>query len=1305
MGRTSEGLQNLTQIKEHYDFLNLKKLSITDFKIKSINKGIFNSMLQLKNLSLSRNGIKSIEHDSFLIDHYESNIIRLYLSENKLTTIKQRTFNGLFKLQILYLDKNEIESIEANSFLTEPFESNIIRLYLSENKLTTIKQRTFNGLFKLQILYLDKNEIESIEANSFLTEPFESNILELYLSENKLTTIKQRTFNGLFKLQILYLDKNEIESIEANSFLTEPFESNILELYLSENKLTTIKQRTFNGLFKLQILYLDKNEIESIEANSFLTEPFESNILELYLSENKLTTIKQRTFNGLFNLQILHLNKNEIAEIEKNSFANLNQLKELKIVSNKIKKIKNEIFFRIESLHCLYLYQNSIENMENIPFNTLFNLKRLHLFSNKIRQIKFGYFIDLHLLDELRLDKNEIVSLELNTFVGLEKLNTLDLSANKIKKIENGVFYELKNLIQLDLHLNDITQIEMNTFIDLNNLKYLNLDSNQISTMKNVQFNSNLEQISLRFNMLTNLNEINSSSLKYLHVSNNRLQEINFKNTFLPNLEYMDLSQNRLILIKAESFFNIKNLKNLNLSYNKLDLESEFKNILHLKGQSLLETLDLSFNEIKYFESNLTFQYLDSLKYLNLSNNKLKFIDSFVFGFLIKLNELNLASNNISFLNASCFFNLRSLKKLSMNFNKINSTDFLKSNKNDLYNLEYLNLEENKIVFINERHFQSYLNLSSLNLNSNPIESIHGNSFMELKLLKTLRLSNTKIDSLFLNSYLRELDLSFLNASISGIEKITNIEWINLANSKVNCSFEFFLSFATKYVDFSYNQFKWDDDSKMFNVIGSALEVLKLRQTNLQKIDHINLKNLINLKHLDLSFNNLSFISQDSFEFNLNLEYLDLSSNSLYEFSIVLNKLKYLNLDNNQINSTNEVLKDYYSIEIFKMTNNRLQKYPSFEMSQIKSENVETFLEFHLNQNQINEIKYFSFIFGKLILANFDSNQINSIETDAFLNCRSLQSLSIVQNRLSNLTGNNFHFLFSLIHLNLSFNEINFIEPNTFSNLNKLKSLNLNYNKLISIEDDLFLGLVNLNDLYLMSQNEITLNKRSFHHLPNISSIVLNESLISNYKCLFMHNLEREIQRNVSNKYIFYKSINFLSLNFTFNDSLNIKCDLTFHLFQFKIHYNLKTDYDNDLFFDSCQKILIKRKNNYNHNKQKCIANFEYNDKEEEFEIDSLHPFLKVLSNLYYLVSMALILSLLIPAFYMIFRYELFSNLISKLSRMSSSDQERNRKLHERTISKNRQKLDKINKIEFKLINEKKFLIEKIEKLMQQNYK
>jgi Leucine-rich repeat (LRR) protein len=1126
-------------------------------------------------------------------------------------------------------------------------------------------------------------------------------------------SINRGTFNSMLQLKNLSLSRNEIESIETDSFLTESFESNILQLYLSENKLAKIQQRTFNGLFKLEILHLDKNEIEEIDENSFSNEPFESNILQLYLSHNKLTKIQQRTFNGLFKLELLHLDKNIIEEIEKNSFTNLNDLKELKIESNKIKIIKNGIFLGKTNLEKLFLYQNAIENIESIPFNTLRSLKKLHLISNKIKQIKFGHFIHLQSLEELRLDKNEIGTFDANTFIGLDSLNTLDLSANKIKNLKNYAFLSLINVIKLDLHLNDIKQIELSSFVDLKSLKHLNLDQNQISTLKNIQFNPNLEAMSLRFNFLTNINEINTSSLKSLDVNKNRIQEINLKKNFLPNLEYLDLSQNRLFSIKNESFLNMNKLKHLNLSFNKLDLESELNNVSYFHGLSLLEKLDLSFNEIKYLDSKATFQYLNSLKYLNLSNNRLKTLDAFIFGYLSNLNQLNLASNNISFLNENCFFNLVNINNLRLSSNQINSTDFLKSNEIFLYNLEYLDLEVNQIVLINERHFQSYYKLSYLNLNSNPIKSINYNAFIGLISLKTLWISNTKIDSLFLNSNLQELDLSYLNVSILGVEQLTNIEWINLANSKVNCSFELFLSNSTKYVDFSYNQFKWENDSKIFNKLGSSLEVLKLRQTKLQKLDQINLKNLINLRHLDLSFNNLSFISQDSFEFNLNLEYLDLSSNSLYEFSTVLNKLKYLNLENNQIKSTNEVLKDYYSIEIFKMANNRLDKYPSFEMSQIKSENVEKFLEFHLNQNQINEIKYFSFIFGKLVLANFDSNQINSIETDAFLNCRSLQFLSIAQNHLRNLTENNFHFLFSLIHLNLSFNEINFIEQKTFSNLNKLKSLDLNYNKLISIDNDLFLGLSNLNDLYLLSEYEMTLNNRSFNHLPNISSIVLNDSLISKYKCLFMHNLERDIQRTISNKYVFYKSINLLTLNFTINDSLkDLKCDLMFHFFQFKIHFNLKSDYDNDFFYDSCQKILIKRNNNYNHTKRNCLANFEINDKEEQSEIDSLSysdRIIKVFSNIYYLLSMAVTLSLLIPSFYMICRYELFPNYFSKLSRMlSSSDLEENFNILEKNIKMRKEKIVKINQIETKFINKNKLLKEKLQddlSMMQKKYK
>ena len=165
------------------------------------------------------------------------------------------------------------------------------------------------------------------------------------------------------------------------------------------------------------------------------------------------------------------------------------------------------------------------------------------------------------------------------------------------------------------------------------------------------------------------------------------------------------------------------------------------------------------------------------------------------------------------------------------------------------------------------------------------------------------------------------------------------------------------------------------------------------------------------------------------------MDYLDLSSNSLFEFDIVLNTLRYLNLENNRIESINKVLLDFFSIEIVNLANNRLQQYPYFDKSQLNLGIDESLLEIHLNDNQINQIEYFSFMFDELKLANFDSNKISFISIDAFLNCRNLEILHLGNNRLTNLTENMFHFLFSLIHLNLSSNEISFIEKKSFGNL------------------------------------------------------------------------------------------------------------------------------------------------------------------------------------------------------------------------------------------------------------------------------
>jgi len=78
--------------------------------------------------------------------------------------------------------------------------------------------------------------------------------------------------------------------------------------------------------------------------------------------------------------------------------------------------------------------------------------------------------------------------------------------------------------------------------------------------------------------------------------------------------------------------------------------------------------------------------------------------------------------------------------------------------------------------------------------------------------------------------------------------------------------------------------------------------------------------------------------------------------------------------------------------------------------------------------------------------------------------------------------------------------------------------------------------------------------------------------------------------------------------------------------------------------------VLIKDENKFSKTKRKCNESLELgNDDEEEYEhIDSQHPFLNVLFNAYYLISMMLLLTLLCPFFFLIIRYELFSKMINR---------------------------------------------------------
>ena len=133
--------------------------------------------------------------------------------------------------------------------------------------------------------------------------------------------------------------------------------------------------------------------------------------------------------------------------------------------------------------------------------------------------------------------------------------------------------------------------------------------------------------------------------------------------------------------------------------------------------------------------------------------------------------------------------------------------------------------------------------------------------------------------------------------------------------------------------------------------------------------------------------------------------------------------------------------------------------------------------------------------------------------------------------------------------------------------------------------------------------------------------------MLDSFECIFMHSIERIVQRKISYRYIFYKSLNTLDpANFRMQTN---ECDLKFRLLQFKIHYNLKYDYENELFYEECKSSLIKRENSYKNTLKKCFSTIELVLKTEN-EIEAIsNRFWNVVKDYRYLLTMGCFIFLL----------------------------------------------------------------------------
>ncbi|CAG5043129.1 unnamed protein product [Parnassius apollo] len=709
-----------------------------------------NSMPYLKVLNISHNNLivatlsNNMKFKYLTSVDFSYNIIRLI-------EVNQAEY-AYVELIDLDLSHNLIEEIPESIFHSF---SKMRYLNLRNNRLHTLNILFFEGINNLQNLQLGYNEIIDMNS-SFLRFKY---LQELSLEHNRIERILSRDFQNFFNLNKLDLSNNNISNIEKGSFDKMTF---LNTLDLSDNVLFAIDKEVFNNTRNLQYVDLSRNKLKHLPKELFKAKNMSffsiqdniiegelvsgmfiglSNIIELDISNQYLTSIEDNAFLGLDNLEKLLLNDNEIKSLSNKSFGYLRNVKIIDLSNNKLTKIN---FDKIDllNLQSLSLRNNQLKDIKQEDFNKLNHLQFLDLSNNNISKIERSSFKELQELERFEILNNPLLTfLDSNTFDGLVLLPSLDISLCNLTTIKNNTFENMRSLKYLNISHSSIKELEFHSFFQTGRIEIIDLSYNKLTNfVVNATDLQTLRILSLNNNLLTEISSNllqNFPNLFKVTFSHNRLHEIHNK-AFLghKSIHHIDLSFNPIITLKLIVFAALNNLRSLNLSgvvsninFNDMnntvltDLELSYARIpnitiLHLNILKNLERLKINNNIISEIDKNAFFN-VSCLQYLDLSYNMIKYVQPGAFKSNYGLKFLNMSHNFLANINYGIFHGLISLNILDLSFNQIESLDLEYDKIMGAENLSTLIVDNNKISNINIPF--SHTHLPKLSIGDNPI--------------------------------------------------------------------------------------------------------------------------------------------------------------------------------------------------------------------------------------------------------------------------------------------------------------------------------------------------------------------------------------------------------------------------------------------------------------------------------------------------------------------------------------------------------------------------------------------------------
>lgn len=155
---------------------------------------------------------------------------------------------------------------------------------------------------------------------------------------------------------VVYFD-GRVKYISNSLFTLFP---NVEYLVLASCHLEKVRSHFFKNALMLKVIWINKNNIKELIANSFVDAP---HLEHINLPDNKIESIHRMTFNNLHHLKGIYLQQNKIANLHPETFSHLGGLQSLYLLdgSNCLKRKFSKVNMEIPEIEnqirgsCIYV--------------------------------------------------------------------------------------------------------------------------------------------------------------------------------------------------------------------------------------------------------------------------------------------------------------------------------------------------------------------------------------------------------------------------------------------------------------------------------------------------------------------------------------------------------------------------------------------------------------------------------------------------------------------------------------------------------------------------------------------------------------------------------------------------------------------------------------------------------------------------------------------------------------------------------------------------------------------------------------